>query len=93
VQGASQERRTAEFKVIQACARLGVPLSYADKICRAMNHGATLNDVDARALWKITFTLKQRKLIARRDVPTPRPTAPTPAGSNRAHPPIAAGAL
>lgn len=60
VRGATNKRRVAEWKVVKECERFGFALGYADKICRAQNHGAGLDDVDEKALWRLVYTIRNR---------------------------------
>jgi hypothetical protein len=60
VRAATEERRTIEYKIVQSCKEFGFHLSYADKICRAQNHGAGLDEVDGKKLWNIFFTIRNR---------------------------------
>lgn len=53
-------RRVIEHKLVAACKDFGLHLSYADKICRTQNHGAGLQDVDDKALWRIFYTIRNR---------------------------------
>ncbi len=57
---ASEPRRIAEYKLREACRDAGVPLAYAEKICRDQNHGAGLDDADLNTLWRLIFTLRNR---------------------------------
>jgi uncharacterized protein YifE (UPF0438 family) len=59
VQGQSNPRRIAEYKLHQACRDAGVDIAYADRICRAMFKCAVA-DATADQLWKLTFTVKNR---------------------------------
>lgn len=60
VQASTEKRRVAEFKVIEACKEFGFHLSYADKVCRAQNHGAGLQEVGEQKLWQIFYTIRNR---------------------------------
>lgn len=60
VRAETEERRVIEWKIVAACQEFGFNLSYADKICRAQNRGAGLDDVDEKKLWNIFFTIRNR---------------------------------
>ena len=59
-QAATEPRRVAEFKVIQACEKWGFSLNYADAICRRQNHGTGMQDVDDKTLYHLMFTIINR---------------------------------
>lgn len=60
VKSESNPKRVADWKLRQACAEFGYDLAYAAAICRAQNHGAGLEDVGAKAIWCLVFTIRNR---------------------------------
>ena len=62
----TEPRRVAVYKVVEACQDFGFHLSYADSICRDQNHGAGLQDVDTKTLWRLVFTIRNRGLAKKR---------------------------
>lgn len=62
VKAATETRRVVEHKIVEACREFGFALSYANKICTAQNHGATLEEVDEKKLWHIFYTIRNRGL-------------------------------
>jgi hypothetical protein len=67
VDGAANPRRIAEHKLHQACTEFGFTLGYAEAICRRQNRGAGLQDVDAKTLWNLVFTIRNRGNARRRN--------------------------
>lgn len=56
------QTRIVLWKIARQCERLGVPVSYADAICRQMHHGHGLHQVERpAALWKVFFALRYRQ--------------------------------
>jgi len=65
VRAATEERRTVEYKINSACQEFGLHISYADKICRAQNHGKGLFEIEnsdegVKRLWNLYFTIRNR---------------------------------
>ena len=57
---AINRRRIAEYKLSEACTQAGVHLTYAEAICRTQHHGATLSDIDEKAIWRLVYTIRAR---------------------------------
>jgi hypothetical protein len=57
--GEGNQRRVAQWKVVQACREAGVEMAYAAKICANM-FKCPLEDASTDQLWKLMFTLKNR---------------------------------
>jgi hypothetical protein len=66
VRAVTDARRTAEFKLVQACEEFGYRLSYADAICRRQNRGLGLDQVGEKTLWRLVFTIRNRGFSQRR---------------------------
>lgn len=61
LRGASNARRVVEWKIFHECVTSGLHPSYADKICRAQNHGKTITEIDdVRRLWAVFYTVRNR---------------------------------
>jgi len=58
---ATNDRRVAEYKLREACKEAGLSLNYANAICRNQNRGANLDQVDARVLWRLVYTIRNRR--------------------------------
>ncbi|MDE2101190.1 MAG: hypothetical protein KGL39_28350 [Patescibacteria group bacterium] len=66
VRAATETRRLVAHKILDACQEFGMSVAYAEKICRAQNHGAGLDDVDEKTLWRIFYTVRNRGLARRK---------------------------
>lgn len=67
VRAATEDKRLVEYKIVQACKEFGFAMSYADKICRAQNKGAGLQDVSEKTLWTVFYTIRNRGLKRQRE--------------------------
>ena len=61
IRAETEPRRVAEYKLLEACRRAGLHLSHAEAICRRQNHGLSLDDVPAKTLWHLVFTINNRR--------------------------------
>jgi hypothetical protein len=66
VRAETNERRIAEWKLVQTCKEFGFHLAYAEAICRRQHNGLGLDDVDEKALWNLMFTVRNRGLARRK---------------------------
>ncbi len=55
----TEAARVALNKLTEACAKAGLPLAYAQTVCRRQ-YGVELDDATKEQLWRVTFTIKNR---------------------------------
>ena len=60
VHAATEKKRVAQFKVMEACERFGLTIGYAAHIAKQQNNGAALEDLSERALWNLVYTINNR---------------------------------
>jgi hypothetical protein len=59
VRQATNGRRVIEHKIVALCREAGIHQAYADGICKRMNRGKTMAEVDEpKGLWKVFFALR-----------------------------------
>jgi hypothetical protein len=56
----SEPRRQAEAVLIEACKRKGLHLNYAAALCQRIHH-VNLFEAPANVLWKLVYTINNRK--------------------------------
>lgn len=56
----TEPQRVALWKLARECEAKGLPLSYATTICRHQNR-CRLEDASAKQLWRLVFTIRNRK--------------------------------
>lgn len=66
VLSATEKTRVAKYMVVQACKEFDFQIGYAEHICREQNHGASLDEVDVKTLWRIVFTIRTRGAARKR---------------------------
>ena len=59
-------RRVALHFLAKACSERGLPLAYPSAICRRQNR-CELGEATAAQVWRLVFTVKNRRKIARQD--------------------------
>lgn len=62
----TEKTRVAKYMVVKACKEFDFQIGYAEHICREQNHGASLDDVDPKTLWRIVYTIRTRGAARRR---------------------------
>jgi len=61
VRGQTNPRRVVMAKIEEECAARGLHIGYADTICRARNHGLSLQDASEKILWQVFYTVRNSK--------------------------------
>jgi LmbE family N-acetylglucosaminyl deacetylase len=61
VKAQTEPRRQAMVILQRECNKAGLHISYAQKIARNKNHGLGLDDLNETALWKIIYTVRNRR--------------------------------
>ena len=61
---ATEPRRIARYKLMQALAERGLAPGYAEAICRRQYH-CGLDDASEKQLWRLVFTVRSRRAARR----------------------------
>jgi len=72
---ADNDRRVALYKLEQALRQRGLSLGYAAAICKTQ-YKCTLEQASARQLWRLVYTVRSRKKLAKPAAPDRREPDP-----------------
>jgi hypothetical protein len=69
----TEPKRQAEAVLLSELRKANLPLTYAEKLARDKFRGVGVLDCDARQLWQLIYTVRNRAKAKRRASPPPSP--------------------